>query len=440
MIPNRFKIAVIILAAIGIREVFAPFTGHPFDFELWVRLGYYVSKGDDPYLRTAPVPGLSFPGSGYISWPGYPPLWAIFMAVLYKFYVILGVQNRFLYYFILKQPMIISDLLVGYLIYILVRAYSSADNSIKALTFWLLCPFTIIISAIWGMFDQIMLMLILLSAILIGRTYRSALTESLSIAIKLIPVIFLPVFALAQTSRKKIFAYMLLAAIVSVALAFAPYLVEKSWKISTLLGVGIDDTNKLGNSMSYWSILYVYNQSYAFSPFVKSVLGFLSFLWIPAILTASYFCYSRVLKDKINLQKNLILSLLFISLVFYLTKSTVNEQYLIYFLGFGTMDYFLWAPKERRRTFHAVWISALGFLVANNAWMTRFFSPLSFSYMQLNNYFTSGVPGEVRFGVMIFTSLVFTIAVCYYLKMLYAEMKASKKREPKLMEMPIIPT
>src|SRR5580658_8056206 len=49
----------ILLVGLAIRESFSFWTGHPFDFEIWIRTGYVVAHGTNPYLSAAwpPVPG-----------------------------------------------------------------------------------------------------------------------------------------------------------------------------------------------------------------------------------------------------------------------------------------------------------------------------------------------------------------------------------------------
>src|SRR3989442_344140 len=93
--PSQSSIWLSVIIGLAAREIFAPFTGHPFDFELWIHLGYYVSKGYDPYTVTNPIPGLSFPGAKPIQSIGYPPLWAFFQAGLYTIYSVAGINNRF---------------------------------------------------------------------------------------------------------------------------------------------------------------------------------------------------------------------------------------------------------------------------------------------------------------------------------------------------------
>jgi hypothetical protein len=188
---TRTKIVLLFVIGASVREGLAPFTGHPFDFELWIRLGYYTAQGLDPYRITGPVPNLSMPGAGNMTSLGYPPVWPFVLAALYKLYALTGVSNRFFYYLILKQPMIIGDLLDGLIIYKIVKQ-KSETKALKALAFWLLCPFIILISAVWGMFDQLVLVFVLVSVFWSTRTKTTAVAEGVGILLKAIPLIYLP--------------------------------------------------------------------------------------------------------------------------------------------------------------------------------------------------------------------------------------------------------
>ncbi len=426
---TRTKIVLLLSSGIIVREIFAPFTGHPYDFELWVRLGYYVSQGLDPYVYHPAVPGLSFPTfEGPPTWPGYPPIWPLFLALIYKFYVVIGIQNRFFYYFLIKQPMIVADILDAYLVFRLVKSHSTLENAVRAFAFWLLCPYTILISAIWGMFDQIILLFVLVALVLITSSWKSAILEALATALKLIPVIYFPLFVTVQPTRAKMALYTLVGGLFALFLSFAPYLYFRSWHLSGLTAVGVSDTNKIAGSMNYWEVLNVYNLYHPISNrdflYFQTIYGW---IWIPAILLASCYCALKI-RHRVNFQTNLVLSSLFVTLTFFLTKYVINEQFLIYFLGFALIDYYLLSTKIRRNLFHAVWISALTFLIVNNAYLSRFFSPLSSYYGYLDNYLTVGqIDGVQMFALrndlLIITSVLFSIFCSAYLISLYKEIR-----------------
>ena len=67
----------LLLIGFCIREAFSFWTGHPYDLEVWLRNGFFVSQGANPYSAyMAPVPGLSFAYlSDRLAGVGYLPLW-----------------------------------------------------------------------------------------------------------------------------------------------------------------------------------------------------------------------------------------------------------------------------------------------------------------------------------------------------------------------------
>jgi hypothetical protein len=412
-----------------VREAFAPFTGHPFDFELWIRLGFYTAQGLDPFRVTAPVPHLSMPGAVFMTYLGYPPVWPFVLAALYKLYAVTGINNRFFYYFILKQPMVAGDLIDSLLIYKIVKQ-ASGVKALNALKFWLFCPFTIIISAIWGMFDQLVLVFVLLSMLWISRTKTSALTEAVGFLLKGIPLIYLPIFAFVQNTWRKIALYLISFAAISISFTFLPYLIFPSWKISTLLSTGTSVVGKVGGSMNYWEIFYVLSSSGVSLPaWAEQIIGIASYLWIPALLVSSFYCVRKLRIKKTLDQKLLVLSLTFVTLVFFLTKAQINEQYAIYFLGLGLIDYYWIGSRERTRKFHGIWISALAFLVVNNTLLTRFLEPLSIYYQELDHSLETGVPNEFRLAGLLVTSISFSILCALYLRSVYATIRREYSKE-----------
>ena len=424
-IANKTRsIWVPILFGLAIREVFAPYTGHPFDFEIWIRLGYYVSKGHDPYSVTGPVPGLSFPGAGLMTSIGYPPIWPFVQAGIYLAYSSLGVDNRFLYYFIIKQPMILGDLLAGYLIFrIIEKQGDDGRKAFRALSFWLFCPYTILISAVWGMFDQIVLDLVLISILLIGLTERSALIEAFGIVLKAIPLIFLPIFALAQKSTTRILLYLAISVAVGVFLSLSPYLVFANWNISGLEGTGSDVAGKISNSVNYWVIVAV---TYGYGLLPGSLIPFLqfmSFIWIPAVIIGSIYCADTLWKNGIS-ERDLFLSAQFVLVIFFLARSSINEQYVIYFIGLGIIDIYI--RNRNRKIFNWVWLSALAFLLANNVYLIRFLEPISIYFTQVESQLVNGPAGDLRNAIMVVAGISFTISCLFYLRSLYLEIRRSK--------------
>lgn len=119
------KVLLILLLGVLIREAFSFWTGHPSDFELWVRLGYAFTHGGDPYGILPPVPDLSFSSTfseQNTATIAYLPFWPLVTGLMYATYSLIGFGNRFAYYFLLKQPVIAGDVGLAYLLYSYVSA------------------------------------------------------------------------------------------------------------------------------------------------------------------------------------------------------------------------------------------------------------------------------------------------------------------------------
>jgi len=184
--------------AIGLvtREFLAPFTGHPWDFEIWVRLGALLQSGTNPYSLLPSVTSLSFAPYASMTSISYPPLSALIFAVIYRLYAVLGSVSPFLYYFLLKQPMVLSDVLVALLLFRLLALRGDEDRARRIASLWLYFPFAVVVSAMWGALDPIALLLTLaaLYSFESNRTNLSAVFLGFGVFMKLMPVIFLPVF------------------------------------------------------------------------------------------------------------------------------------------------------------------------------------------------------------------------------------------------------
>ncbi|HEX4921511.1 MAG TPA: hypothetical protein VFV92_12310, partial [Candidatus Bathyarchaeia archaeon] len=139
-----------LIAALAIRESLAPWTGHPYDFEIWVRLGFYMQNLSSPYRILPSVAGLSFAPSPTVGSISYLPFSAFIFAVTYRFYLLLGAPSRFLYYFLLKQPMVLADIGVALILARILLLSGNVRSARTVSMIWLYFPLGIIISSVWG--------------------------------------------------------------------------------------------------------------------------------------------------------------------------------------------------------------------------------------------------------------------------------------------------
>ena len=402
------RVRFLILAGILVREFFSFWTGHPTDFELWVRLGYWMNHGGNPYGVLPAVPGLSFSTAfSYLTGPtiAYLPFWPLVTGGIYAFYSLLGVSNRFLYYFLLKQPIIFGDVLLAYLLY---RYASSRKNGSAAgwvLSFWLFSPFTIILSAIWGMFDSLAMAFVFMSILATNRAGKS-IWSGLATFAKSIPIIYTA--PLTVRNRKDVWATVL-ALITPTVLSIVTFAVM-GWPISTISASLESAAAKGWWSMSFWDLAFYLNFLGAFPTLSRIDYTILGLIWIPAIIIFTIIGYKRYRADT---DYGLIQVLIIVTLTFLIFKARVAEQYAIYLLALGAVDVALWNPK-RKRLLYGTLVTALLYLVLNNFFLVRFLSPIYPGFADFENMMINWI-GPTRFALSFLLGTIFTFLNLLYL-------------------------
>ena len=374
MVPSFRKFASnprgLLLLGLMVREIFSFWTGHPYDFEVWLRNAFFVSQGANPYsVYMPPVPGLSFaylhdtlPGVGYL------PLWPIMVAGLYRLYSIVPGGSRFIMYFLLKQPPIFGDVALGFLVYRALRQWGGrSDVALRGLRYWMFFPYAILISALWGQFDAIVAALFLLF-LLTDRSARGYVFVGVGILLKWLPLIYVPFLAFAERRWRKL--HLALALIIP-PLATIGIMASMGWDYAGITAMSRSASHGGGGGLTYVNIF----QAPALVPVVSSIPGLylvLGFMWVTGSVLAGFVASRRFAGTS---PRHLVQSFLLILTVFFLTRFGVYEQYLIYFLPLFYVDVVLWHP-DRRALLLVTWILAFAYLLVNNDMLLRFFGPI----------------------------------------------------------------
>lgn len=365
--PSR-DVGVWLLVGLALREVFSFWTGHPFDTEIWLRNAYYVAHGWNPYGLLPPVPGVSFAYTGSaIPSVAYLPMWPLLLAGLYQFYALLGGGNRFVLYFLVKQPPILGDVLLGGMMFAAASRWGASRRSARRiLALWMLFPYPIIISAIWGQFDSLVAALVLGSLLATDGWKRSSLS-GLGVLLKSLPIIYVPYTFLRSQSRDRLTT--LLSVAIPVGFTAAVFGIT-GWSVAGIAGTVAWTVQGFPQGLTYTAFLNypAIGGLVASSPVVFSVFAY---LWIPAILVASWWCSRRFAGPG---PEPALQAFLLLTVVFFMFRWMVNEQYIVYLLPLLLLDAALWHP-ERRSLFHATWVLASAFLMVNNFFLVRFAAP-----------------------------------------------------------------
>ncbi len=351
-----------------------------------------MQSGASPYSLLPHVSGLSFAPYASMTSISYPPLPALVFALIYRLYAAFGSFSPFLYYFLLKQPMVLSDVLVALLLFRLLNLKGDPDRARKIASLWLYFPFAVVVSAMWGALDPIALFLILASLYFFesNRTSLSAAFLGLAVFMKLMPVIFLPVFLIDKrlTLRNRIpFVTLTLA---TTALGTAIPILILGWGFFGIY-----------NAVSYQTLLPVFGGMSIFFPlsFVMTpgLLNFaISSLWLPALLLGYLYLWVK----KVGLAEGLLATVL----IFSLSRPALPEQWAIYPMAFLLVT----LRGEAWRHFVAASGIASAFLVTNNALLIRFFSPSYPSAFAWDQYFDNASAfSDLRYALLIVFATLF---------------------------------
>ena len=370
-----------LVLGVVVREAFSFWTGHPFDFEIWVRTGYWVVRGYSPYAPLPYAPGVSFAndfGGIFHAAIGYLPFWPLLLAGIYELYSGVGFGDRFVYYFLLKQPVIFADVLLAFALFVYVKRHNP-DLAPKVLALWLFSPVTIIISAIWGTFDSMAMLVVMMALLAPAGRARSA-WDGIAAFVKSIPVIFVLPLSNSRESRWTNLVIALgvpvLLSVVIVYIAGWPVTGQQYTVVTTLANT----LQEYGFPLSLWGTWVFLNTMNVISNSTfQSVIGWGVYLWIPAVVAASLVASRWFGSDT---ERGLLQSLLFITLTFLLIRGQVNEQYSIYLLALLLIDVALWSP-QRMRLFYAVTVVVLAAIVTNNILLIRFVTPIYPNALQI---------------------------------------------------------
>jgi hypothetical protein len=406
------KIRVLLLMGVLVRETFSFWTGHPFDFEIWVRVGYWVARGVSPYSSLPLAPGLSFAngfGGGGNAAIGYLPFWPILLGALYEFYALLGSLSPFVYYFLLKQPIIICDILLAYFLYRYVGRRGS-DKASFVLKMWLFSPFNILLSSIWGMFDAIPILFVIFALTARPGAYRGIWAGIATFA-KSIPVIYtIPLARGPKPFRNLAFA---LGIPVVASLAIVRL---TGWSFS-IFGTTLQST--LGTarlSLSLWEIPFYLSYIGAIPNSALDFFAWAGYLWIVAVAIATILAYKWF---GFNTERGIVRSLILVTLTFLLLRGQVNEQYATYLFALALIDIAMWNP-QRRNIFLASVAALVMFQVTNDLLFIRYLSPVLPQALAIEANLIAKINPE-RNTLLFLEGMVFWVINVYYFCSLYKE-------------------
>jgi hypothetical protein len=311
--------------SLSLQCILGLFLAHQYDMSIFFTAGYIVSKGLAPYGMFPAKAIFNHPGfPEEIPGIGYPPLWALFLGLSYLS-VYDPTENIFAYNLAIKLPSILSNIALALVLEkIAVHEGVEKGTSKKIFYFSLFNPFMIYISAAWGQFDSlvILIMILAMNDLFRGRAKRSALLLALSASLKIIPLVLTPLFMLFNKRNRVLqpnLQFILALAMALIVFSYAPFILF-NWNLDQILENPAYHFQRVG-CLSFFNILELLFRETR----LPQEWQFLGYLWIPA-LALGYFSLSKTPLQTRTDMFRWASSLLFILM---LTRTWVSEQNVI---------------------------------------------------------------------------------------------------------------
>jgi Gpi18-like mannosyltransferase len=354
----------LLLVGFSIRFLFSPFTRDPWDMNTWLSVGSAIFSGKNPYALSS---------NALV----YPPFWGLFCAISYLPYSL--TSNLSVFYLAIKLPIIVADILISIIIRKFVQTKTQDPTKAqKAMIFYLFNPVTIIFSSMWGMFDAIPALFTLLSVLYLskGEYSKSGIALGVGIGFKgFFPALLLPFFIYYVWRRDqktiKSLAYVAYSVFVPILISI-PFLVTSpnSYTASLLYQVG-----KIPQNLTYWFSLRLFSATIGVPSDIMVSLGSFAFLFSFPLLYI--FVVQRsgqwAREMKPDNASFLIKASLLVLFAFFITSSTVSEQYLIWAIPLLIL-YLSNFDKSLKPYFYSLSIIDAVFVALNVG--PRFFTPI----------------------------------------------------------------
>ncbi|MDO8573214.1 MAG: glycosyltransferase family 39 protein [Candidatus Daviesbacteria bacterium] len=183
---------ILFLFGLIIRLLLIPLPGFKFDIDAWSAWAIRLSNFDFCHFYNKEF------FSDYT--PGY-----LYILSFLGFLKNLLILPDNIFYFLLKMPAIISELIIGLLIYKEIRKYISKKWVILAFVLILFNPALIFNSSIWGQIDSVLTLLLLITIILLKRNsfIFCSIFFGLALLVKPQAIALIPVFILFLIKNPK---------------------------------------------------------------------------------------------------------------------------------------------------------------------------------------------------------------------------------------------
>ncbi len=372
----------------------APFFAHPWDMYIWIRSGELALQNLNIYVVGNPV---DYPWGFY----AYPPTWLYWLMIVS--FMANVINSLMVQVFLIKLPIILADIIVGYLIYrVGVLAGLGEDRSLKASLIWIFNPITFFMSSVWGMFDSISVLFMLLGIyqLIQGKYVNSGILFGIGASVKIFPALIIPpaiiyLYSIRRISVRKAVLNLVIPSLAAFITLSTPFLSTPIEYFTRIL----QHTKSVG-SFTYWVLL---------SNLVN--LSSFWFIYMIVFLIGVVIAYRRFREPGWNRFMNMSAATM---AIFLAVSPKVNIQYLLTFFPLLTLSRNFW--KSRQLLLNYVII-----VVAGSVWIassTPIFSNYSLDYLGrifIPQTYEFGVAGILFIAMAVFAGSRFIVLALHYL-------------------------
>jgi hypothetical protein len=204
---RKWIIALLFVAVVKVLLAVIASPGYDFSNNVYGAESAFTTlrEGRLPFPYGGPYAGLmTFLAPFFALWMILPVAHPAVSEIITRSYHFVASPEGWLLIFVMKLPILVFDLLAGILIFFLVRwSTNSTQNAGKAFMVWYLNPYNVYMIEIWGSFDIVPAAVVLL-AVICGykkQWIATGLTLFVATALRLFPILLLPVFVLCSSKE-----------------------------------------------------------------------------------------------------------------------------------------------------------------------------------------------------------------------------------------------
>jgi len=351
---GRSRVGVLVGVMLMLRIFVAPFLAHGGDMTCYLLAGYNVANGRDTYeMSLSEYGGPHIPrivGERDRFVVDYPPLWSLLLGVSYSASQILFKNNLFAYIFSIKLWIILADLALAYVMYRTLKEEQGEVEGYSIAAFYLLCPFPLLIGAIWGQMDVTYSLTTLLAAILfVKRRYLySGILLGLGFGLKYFPLILAPIFFYSVRERRSKIEF--LAGLISTTIfsILLPYLIWGSTGVENFVATLRNLSSDRGTLLSIpYAIEIVCEIVGARGPLIRTWFllkenSLVNKFWILPLLWIYHKWRKQTRSELFELElKDLLRPLICALIVFFAFRFWVTEQMMMILFTLSTVLVYL---------------------------------------------------------------------------------------------------